>query len=99
MNKFQLRNISPRQYSSEEAFKDEIKSQVTEKLANDILMHFADQGGWPKDESFSVDFFNKDGEHVTAQCTVKFDEVVNCGCGQSSVPHIHTFEIELVNSV
>lgn len=97
MNKFKLEFFGTHRNNSEEELRNAIEYQVAEKLGNEIVMHFADQGGWPKDESFLVDSINKAGEQVTAQCTVKFDEVVNCGCGQSSVPHIHTFEIELLH--
>lgn len=74
--------------------KKDLEEWLNSEKPDEIVMHFADQGGWPMDESFTVDSVKTEGESSTAQCTVKFDEMVNCGCGQSAVPHIHTFEIE-----
>ena len=94
MIKFQLSTINPKNYHSEEEFRIGIEAQLKEKVPDEILMHFADQGGWPKDETVTVNAIKFQEQSTIANCTINFDEVVNCGCGQSSIPHIHTFEIE-----
>lgn len=74
---------------------DTLERWLNEDKPTVIADALANQGGWPVNETFSVTTAEVKKNTITITGTIQFDEVLNGGCGLSSLPHIHHVKIEI----
>ena len=75
-----------------------VEQALGKRIVENLADQLADQGGWPMNEHLKVHGVDQKEDRLLLTCTFQFDEVVSCGCGRSMVPHIHTIELQILES-